>query len=76
MTDAIDQDAAEEHARANAVDLARQAAAQAAAAGSDREAAALHRIADRLEANKARRRFTPPGSPGERLRAKTARRGA
>lgn len=68
--------AAPEVARANAVALARQAAAQAAAAGCARDAEALERIADRLEAAKPRRKLKPAGSPGARLRAEMAKRGA
>ncbi len=75
MTGVLGQGADEERARINAVGLAHQAAVQAAAAGCDRDAAALHRVADRLEANKPRRRLVPHGSPGARLRVQMAKRG-
>lgn len=75
MTGVSGQGADQDRARANAVDLARQAAVQAEAAGCDRDAAALYRIVDRLEANRPRRRLVPHGSPGARLRAQMAKRG-
>lgn len=80
MTNATSKEQSEtptpDAARANAVALARQAAVQAAAAGCARDAEALDRIADRLEADKPRRKLKPAGSPGARLRADMAKRGA
>jgi len=64
-----------EEARLKAITLVRQAVEQAALADHAPEAKRLCKIADRLEANRPRRRLKPSGAPGAPVKAAIVKRG-